>query len=63
MVEVISDLDHALTTVRQDTITQPSRTDLVQEELILFGVFISANMIHPHDKPVEFELSIGQLIQ
>ena len=59
MVEVASDLDYPLTSVRHDIITQPVKIDLAQEEYVLFGVFISANMIHPHDQPVEFEVSIG----
>ena len=28
----------------------------------LFALLLSANMIHPHDHDVEFELSIGELI-
>lgn len=33
--------------------------DTVKEHK-LFGIFFSANMIHPHDKLVEFEISIGK---
>ena len=60
MIEVTSDMDHAFVSVRQAKITQPNRTDLAHEEYVLFGVFIAANMISPHNQPVEFEVSIGQ---
>ena len=59
MVEVESDLDYPITSVRHFIIAQPVKTDLAQEEYVLFGVFISANMIYPHDQSVEFEVSVG----
>ena len=59
MVEVNSDLDHALNAAKGDIILHHPKTDMVQEEYILFGIVISATKIRPHDQPVQFEASIG----
>ena len=60
MVEVSSDLDHALATAKAERIHHPIKNDFIQEEYVLFGVLISATMIQPHDQPVQFEVSLGQ---
>lgn len=59
MVEVSSDLDHALSAAKGEKILHHIKNDIVQEEYILFGMLIAATMIHPHDQPVQFEASIG----
>lgn len=60
MVEVSSDLDHALNEAKGENISQHIRTEMVQEEYVLFGIVISATKIRPHDQPVQFEASIGE---
>ena len=60
MIEVNTDLDHALTAAKGDPILHSIKNDIVQEEYVLFGILISATMIKPHDQPVQFEASIGE---
>lgn len=59
LVEVISDMDNALKSTSVNPIRQ-KKPEFKDTEYILFGIFISANMIHPHDKPIQFEVSIGK---
>lgn len=45
-------------TLKED-IADPERV-IQMKDFVLVGVFFSATKIHPHDQPVEFEMSIGQ---
>lgn len=56
-----TDLDHPLTVSRAEPIGLINTDLLLSEEYVLFGILISATMIHPHDQPVVFEASIGQV--
>ena len=58
LLEVNSDLDHALHAAKGEKI-HPFKRELSQEKFILFGFLTSATMIKPHDQPVQFEVSIG----
>ena len=58
MVEVMSDFDHDLMSVRQGKLKQ-SEIKMHKEQFVLFGVIISANMIRPYNQSVQFEVSIG----
>lgn len=59
-MEVSSDLDYTLSVAKGDRILHCVKNDVLQVEYVLFGILISATMIHPHDKPVQFEASLGQ---